>query len=90
MSAADDSVMSIAGLWDEWQDPATSESVLSCTLIVTTANDFTRRIHDRMPVLLCHLDLEAWLTRLHQLRGLGDAKLLKSLGRSFKGRHYRG
>src|ERR1019366_1010506 len=32
----------------------------------------------------------AELTRLHQLRGLGDAKLLKSLGRSFKGRHYRG
>ena len=30
------------------------------------------------------------LTRLHQLRGLGDAKLLKSLGCSFKGRHYRG
>jgi hypothetical protein len=30
------------------------------------------------------------LSRLHQLRGLGDAKLLKSLGRSFKGRHYRG
>jgi hypothetical protein len=30
------------------------------------------------------------LTRLHQLRGLGDAKLLKSLGWSFKGRHYRG
>jgi hypothetical protein len=33
---------------------------------------------------------ERYLTRLHQLRGLGDAKLLKSLGRSFKGRHYRG
>jgi hypothetical protein len=30
------------------------------------------------------------LARLHQLRGLGDAKLLKSLGWSFKGRHYRG
>ena len=30
------------------------------------------------------------LTRLHQLRGLGDAKVLKSLGRSPKGRHYRG
>jgi hypothetical protein len=29
------------------------------------------------------------LTRLHQLRGLGDAKVLKSLGRSSKGRHYR-
>src|SRR5271168_467185 len=30
------------------------------------------------------------LARLHQLRGLGDAKVLKSLGRSPKGRHYRG
>ena len=30
------------------------------------------------------------LTRLHQLRGLEDAKVLKSLGRSSKGRHYRG
>ena len=32
----------------------------------------------------------ACLARLHQLRGLGAAKLLKSLGWSFKGRHYRG
>jgi hypothetical protein len=30
-----------------------------------------------------------YLARLHQLRG-GDAKVLKSLGRSSKGRHYRG
>ena len=30
------------------------------------------------------------LARLHQLRGVGDAKVLKSLGRSPKGRHYRG
>ena len=30
------------------------------------------------------------LARLHQLRGLGDAKVLKSLGHGPKGRHYRG
>ena len=30
------------------------------------------------------------LARLHQLTGLGDAKLLKSLECSIKGRHYRG
>ena len=30
------------------------------------------------------------LARLHQLRGVDDAKLLKSLGRGSKGRHYRG
>ena len=35
-------------------------------------------------------DYAAMLTRLHQLRGLGDAKVLKSLGHSPKGRHYRG
>jgi hypothetical protein len=35
-------------------------------------------------------DGKTTLTRLHQLRGLGDTKVLKSLGRSPKGRHYRG
>jgi putative SOS response-associated peptidase YedK len=62
ISAADGGMLSIAGLWDEWRNPESSESVLSATLIVTTANDFTRRIHDRMPVLLGHHDLDAWLT----------------------------
>jgi hypothetical protein len=49
----------------------------------------------------CREELMAWceanrvgyvfgLARLHQLRGVGDAKVLKSLGRSSKGRHYRG
>ncbi len=33
----------------------------SCTLIMTSANGFTRRIHDRMPVLLAPRDCEAWL-----------------------------
>jgi putative SOS response-associated peptidase YedK len=48
-------------LWDQWNDPETSEPVLSATLIVTAANDFTRPIHDRMPVLLGQQDREAWL-----------------------------
>jgi putative SOS response-associated peptidase YedK len=62
ISAAGGEVLSIAGLWDEWRDPETSESVLSCTLIVTAANDLTRPIHDRMPVLLRRQNYEAWLT----------------------------
>jgi putative SOS response-associated peptidase YedK len=60
ISAADGSVLAIAGLWDEWKDQ-TGEAVFSCTLIVTGANGFTRRIHDRMPVLLAPRDYEAWL-----------------------------
>jgi putative SOS response-associated peptidase YedK len=40
----------------------------SATLIVTAANDFTRPIHDRMPVLLGQHDLDAWLTGKAGLR----------------------
>ena len=62
ISAADGAVLSIAGVWDQWKDPKTGELVSSATLIVTGANDFRRRIHDRMPVLLGQHDLDAWLT----------------------------
>jgi putative SOS response-associated peptidase YedK len=62
ISDANGAVLSIAGLWDEWRDPEASEAISSATLIVTAANDFTRRIHDRMPVLLGQHDLDAWLT----------------------------
>jgi putative SOS response-associated peptidase YedK len=60
ISAASGEVLSIAGLWDEC--PETSEGILSATLIVTAANDFTRQIHDRMPVLLERHNLDTWLT----------------------------
>jgi putative SOS response-associated peptidase YedK len=62
ISAADGSVLSIAGLWDEWKDPQTGEADLSCTLIITAANDFARSIHERMPVLLGQQDHDAWLS----------------------------
>ena len=62
ISAADGGVLSIAGLWDRWHSTDTGETVLSCTMIVTDANAFTRPVHDRMPVLLDRPGLEAWLT----------------------------
>ena len=40
-----------AGLWDTWRDPR-GETVSSCTIITTRANDLLRPIHDRMPVIL--------------------------------------
>ena len=60
ISANDNSALSFAGLWDEWQDIETSEPVRSCTIIVTAANAFTRSIHDRMPVLLNGEQLTQW------------------------------
>ena len=40
-----------AGLWDSWRDP-NGETVRSCTIITTEANDLLRPIHNRMPVIL--------------------------------------
>jgi putative SOS response-associated peptidase YedK len=61
ISAADGGVLSIAGLWHRWKDPASGEGVVSCTLIVTGANALARQVHDRMPVLLARADFAAWL-----------------------------
>jgi putative SOS response-associated peptidase YedK len=64
-------------LWDQWKDLETGETISSATLIVTAANDFTRPIHDRMPVLLGHRDHDAWLT------GKAGAKLLRPAPNDF-------
>ena len=44
--------LTIAGLWDEWKDRATGETLRSCTMIITEPNDFVAEVHDRMPVVL--------------------------------------
>jgi len=62
ISAADGSVLSLAGLWDEWHDVETGEQVKSCTIIVTAANEFTGKIHERMPVVLGADRLATWLS----------------------------
>jgi putative SOS response-associated peptidase YedK len=60
-SAPNGGVLSIAGLWDQWKDLQTEEPLISCTMIVTDANKFAGRIHDRMPVFLADDRLQAWL-----------------------------
>jgi putative SOS response-associated peptidase YedK len=56
----DDSPFAFAGLWERWKDPC-GESVESCALITTDANEVVRPIHDRMPVILQRKDYEPWL-----------------------------
>jgi putative SOS response-associated peptidase YedK len=62
ISAADGAVLSFAGLWDRWKNPETGEPVISCTIIVTDANELTRPIHDRMPVVLDRAGVHRWLS----------------------------
>jgi len=71
-------VLTIAGLWDEWKNPETSELLKSCTMIITEANQFVGEVHDRMPVLLEPPQFDAWLngkTGLEILKPTADNKL---------------
>jgi putative SOS response-associated peptidase YedK len=63
--------LTIAGLWDEWKDRASGETLKSCTMIITEPNSFVAEVHDRMPVLLGEHDYEPWLS------GAAGTELLK-------------
>ena len=67
-------MLSFAGLWDRWKNPESGEPIISCTIIVTDANDLTRPIHGRMPVVLDQADIGPWLN------GEVGTELLKPAG----------
>lgn len=48
-----------AGLWDRWSGD--SETVESCTILTTEANEILRPLHDRMPVILDTDSHDAWI-----------------------------
>jgi putative SOS response-associated peptidase YedK len=50
----------LAGLWDTWNKPD-GGLLESFTIITTEPNDFMRRIHRRMPLILHREDEERWL-----------------------------
>ncbi|WP_078393864.1 SOS response-associated peptidase [Shouchella patagoniensis] len=54
-------LLTFAGLWDRWIDPATNNTISSCTIITTSPNDFMSSLHDRMPVILDEGNRQAWL-----------------------------
>lgn len=55
----DEKPFAFAGLWERWdKDP---EPIESCTIITTDANEVTRDIHDRMPVILSPDNFDIWL-----------------------------
>ncbi|MDQ8174321.1 MAG: SOS response-associated peptidase [Gemmatimonadota bacterium] len=57
----DRAILSVAGLWERWADPAGGE-VQTFTVITTAANGFMAPIHDRMPVILEPGDEDTWLS----------------------------
>lgn len=57
---ADQSVFAMAGLWEQWKNPA-GQIIESCTILTTTPNELVRELHDRMPVILPRDAYELWL-----------------------------
>ena len=52
ISLASGEPFGLAGLWENWTDKETGESLQTTTLITTDANDFMAPLHHRMPVIL--------------------------------------
>jgi putative SOS response-associated peptidase YedK len=57
----DRSPFGIAGLWENWNDPATGEWTRTFGILTTPANDLVARIHDRMPAILNSTGYDRWL-----------------------------
>jgi len=61
---ADDDIISLAGLWDEWVESRTGEKMTTFTIITTDANDLMAVVHNskkRMPVILERSTEFKWL-----------------------------
>jgi putative SOS response-associated peptidase YedK len=51
----------MAGLWERWKNPADGVAIETCTILTTNSNELTRKLHDRMPVILNPHDFDMWL-----------------------------
>ncbi|MFQ5608698.1 MAG: SOS response-associated peptidase [Woeseiaceae bacterium] len=61
ISQASGQPFALAGLWENWNDKETGDSIQSTTLITTDANDFMRPLHHRMPMILGPNGVDRWL-----------------------------
>jgi putative SOS response-associated peptidase YedK len=53
-------LFAFAGLWERWA-PTDGEAIESSTILTTDANELTKPIHDRMPVIVDPADFGQWL-----------------------------
>ena len=57
----DGSPFGLAGIWDNWLDPATEEWVRTFAIITLPANKLLEPIHHRMPAILEPRSYARWL-----------------------------
>lgn len=73
----DESPFGFAGLWEHWEGSG-NQTINSCTILTTEANEVLRPVHDRMLVILHPDDYELWLDG-----GEREQSLLKELLRPY-------
>lgn len=56
----DGAPFAFAGIWDEWKSEG--NSIRSCAILTTTANELLAQFHTRMPVIVAPESYEQWLT----------------------------
>jgi len=58
----DNRYMTFAGIYDRWRSPQ-GEVISSFTILTTNANELTKPLHDRMPVILMEDEEDIWLEK---------------------------
>jgi putative SOS response-associated peptidase YedK len=66
----DNDLFAFGGIWEHWEQD--QETVYSCAIITTTANDKISAIHNRMPVIIASDDYSRWLDRKNAVVGMTD------------------
>ena len=66
----DGTAFGLAGIWENWKEPASGEWLRTFAIITTDANELVANIHDRMPVILAPSDYVRWLSDEPDPRGL--------------------
>ncbi|MGB5629817.1 MAG: SOS response-associated peptidase [Woeseiaceae bacterium] len=67
ISLASGAPFALAGLWENWTDKVSGDSLQTTTLITTAANEFMMPLHHRMPVILESNTAGEWLAGSNDL-----------------------
>jgi putative SOS response-associated peptidase YedK len=53
-------LFAFAGLWESWSSP--QQTIETCAIITTDANEKMAEVHERMPVIVSPAEYSAWLS----------------------------
>jgi putative SOS response-associated peptidase YedK len=61
ISRVDGDVFGVAGIWENWRNPDTSQWERTFAIVTVEANALIAQIHDRMPAIVENSDFKRWM-----------------------------